>query len=65
MEDKLDLKKVMVVVILMKFVENEVCKKRVGVEDVNEFEFIYKVIMRSKLCYRYGKINYFLDNCFL
>lgn len=48
----------------MKLAENEACKKKAGVEDVNEPESIHKVTMRSKLCYRYGKIHHFPDNCF-
>lgn len=63
-EDKLDLKKAMDASILMKLAENEACKKKAGVEDVNELESIHKVTMRSKLCYRYGKIHHFPDNCF-
>lgn len=63
-EDKSHLKKAMDVAILMKLAENEACKKKAGVEDVNEPESIYKVTIRSKLCYRYGKIHHFPDNCF-
>lgn len=43
----------------MKLAKNEACKMKADVEDVNEPESIHKVTLRSKLCYRYGKIHHF------
>lgn len=43
----------------MKLAKSEACKMKANVEDVNEPESIHRVTLRSKLCYRYGKIHHF------